>query len=169
MDFTHLHLLLNHFPMIGTLIAILFLAYGVYSGSKSTTKMALFTIVLMAILAIPVFLTGEPAEEAVENLPGVTEAIIEEHEEAAKLAIWIMAFLGALSAVSLVSLITSNQMNKALMGTTLLLGLITFGAMARTGYLGGQIRHTEIRSGGTTAANAGTPEGNSQEKDQDDD
>ncbi len=169
MDFTHLHLLLNHFPIIGTLIAIMFLAYGIYSGSKRTTKMALFTIVLMSVLAIPVFLTGEPAEESVENLPGVTEAIIEEHEEAAELAIWIMAFLGVLAAVSLVSLITSNQMNKALLGTTLLLGLITFGAMARTGYLGGQIRHTEIRGENTAVQNAGTQEGNSQEAEPDDD
>jgi uncharacterized membrane protein len=169
MDFTHLHLLLNHFPIIGTLIALMFLAYGVYSGSRRTTKMALFTIVLMAILAIPVFLTGEPAEEAVENLPGVTEAIIEEHEEAAELAIWIMAFLGALSAVSFASLITTNQMNKALLGATLLLGLITFGAMARTGYLGGQIRHTEIRGGGSAALNVATPAGNSAESEQDDD
>jgi hypothetical protein len=34
----------------------------------------------------------------------------------------------------------------------LFLSLISFGLVARTGYLGGQIRHTEISNGATAAA-----------------
>jgi hypothetical protein len=36
--------------------------------------------VLTALLALPVYFTGEPAEKVVERLPGVTEPLIEEHE-----------------------------------------------------------------------------------------
>ena len=155
MDATHLHLLLNHFPIIGTLIAILILAYGIYSGSRRTTKAALFTIIVMSLIAIPVFLTGEPAEESVENLPGITHAIIEEHEEAAEFAIWMMAILGIISAISMVNLISKNRINKSLILIALFAGLLTFAAMARTGYLGGKIRHTEIRGNSTSVNQSG--------------
>ncbi|MBL0340467.1 MAG: hypothetical protein IPP71_05800 [Bacteroidetes bacterium] len=147
MDTTHLHLLLNHFPIIGTLIAIVILAYGVLVDSRRTAKISLAVLVVMSLIAIPVFLTGEPAEESVEKLPGVAESIIEDHEEAAEVAIWMMAVLGVLAALSFVNLISSNKINKSLVGITLFVGFITFGAMARTGYLGGQIRHSEIRQG----------------------
>lgn len=170
MDTTHLHLLLNHFPIIGTLIGILILAYGIYSGSRRTTKAALFTIIIMSLIAIPVFLTGEPAEESVENLPGVSHAIIEEHEEAAEIAIWLMAILGIISAISLINLISKNQINKSLVSTALFAGLLTFAAMARTGYLGGKIRHSEIR-GSSTMLNQngeGSSEKTSGENDDDD-
>lgn len=146
MDTTHLHLLLNHFPIIGTLIAIVTLTYGVISESRRTTKISLAVIVVMSLITIPVFLTGEPAEDSVKNLAGVSKAIIEEHEEAAELAVWFMALLGVLSAVTLASLIVSERINKILVWSTVFAGIITFGLMARTGYLGGLIRHTEIRS-----------------------
>ena len=41
----------------------------------------------MAVLTIPVFLTGEETEESVEHLAGVSHDLIEEHEELAEKAI----------------------------------------------------------------------------------
>ena len=52
------------------------------------------------------------------------------------------------------------------LGITFALSLITFGLMARTGYLGGQIRHSEIRSGVAGEVPAGEILGG--EKDNDD-
>ena len=154
MDATHLHLLLNHFPVIGTLLGIGVMIYGYITTSTEVKKAALWTWAAMAVIAIPVFLTGEPAEESVENLPGVSEAIIEAHEEAAELALWLMEALGALSLLTLAFFKIKPAMSKSLMLVSMLLGLATFAAMARTGYLGGQIRHSEIRSG-QTALNGG--------------
>ena len=85
MDSTHLHLILNHFPIIGSVIAVFILMYGTYKNYIPLQKVALVLIVVLSIIAIPVFLTGEPAEASVENLPGVSELVIEEHEEAAEL------------------------------------------------------------------------------------
>ena len=149
MDSTHLHLLLNHFPIIGTIIGSGIMAYGYFTQSESTKKAALWTWVAMALCAIPVFLTGEPAEEMVEGLPGVSEALIGEHEEAAELAIWVMEALGLLSLLALFLRFKEASTGKLILGITFALSIVTFGLMARTGYLGGQIRHTEIRSGAT--------------------
>ena len=145
MDSTHWHLLLNHFPIIGTLLGAGIMAYGYYAQSEPTKKAALLTWVAMALVAIPVFLTGEPAEESVENLAGVSEAIIEQHEEAAELAFWVMEALGLFALLSF--FIRGEGTRRAIVGATFALSLVTFGLMAYTGYVGGQIRHTEIRGG----------------------
>ncbi len=94
----------------------------------------------MALIAIPVFLTGEPAEESVENLPGVSEALIGQHEDAATWALWVMEALGLLSLAALLFAFKGEQTKKTLYGAAFALSLVTFGLMGYTGYLGGQIR-----------------------------
>jgi hypothetical protein len=49
--------------------------------SEELKKMSLWVFVLVALVALPVYLTGEPAEEVVEHLPGVAESFIESYEE----------------------------------------------------------------------------------------
>lgn len=146
MDATHIHLLLTHFPIVGTIIGILILIYGIYSKNESVIKVALGTFVAMALLTIPVFLTGEDAAETVENIPGVLESIIEEHEELAEKAIWLMGLLGVLSLINLYAIFKKVSFSKTITILTLLVSLATFGLFAQVGNLGGQIRHSEIRN-----------------------
>jgi hypothetical protein len=56
--------------------------------------------------AAPVFFSGNGAEETVEHAPGVSDAIIERHEEAAKLAMISIAGAGLLA---LVAVLTSRR------------------------------------------------------------
>lgn len=170
MDATHLHLLLNHFPIIGSLLGVGVMVYGYLTSSEQVKKTALWTWAAMAVIAIPVFLTGEPAEESVEGVAGVSESLIEAHEEAATIAIWLMEALGLLSLVMLVLSKAKGSLSKPLVLVATLLSLLTFGAMARTGYLGGQIRHSEIRSGSTigTGNEANATDRGAQSEDDDD-
>ncbi|MBK8561888.1 MAG: hypothetical protein IPN76_00650 [Saprospiraceae bacterium] len=171
MDATHLHLLLNHFPIIGSLLGVGVMAYGYLTSSEQVKKTALWTWAFMAAIAIPVFLTGEPAEESVEGIASVSESLIEEHEEAATIAIWLMEALGMLSLVTLIAGWGKERLSKPLVLVATVLSLATFGAMARTGYLGGQIRHSEIRSGvaAAGAVEANGTESGSKAGEQDDD
>ena len=146
MDATHLHLLLNHFPIIGTLIGTVLLIISLATKNEAIQKASLATIFLMALIAIPVFLTGEPAEERVEKLPGVVESMMEAHEEAAETAFWVMMVTGVISFVALLLQFLQHQIAKTVVILALIASLATSALMARTGYLGGQIRHTEIRS-----------------------
>lgn len=163
-----MHLLLNHFPIIGTVLGVGVMAYGYFTASEQVKKAALWTWAAMALIAIPVFLTGEPAEESVEGIAGVSEALIEEHEEAAELAIWLLEALGLLSLVTLVFYKTKPALSKSLVLVSTILSLVVFGAMARTGYLGGQIRHSEIR-GGQAALNGGEADGTGETEAREDD
>ena len=101
MNATHFHLLLNHFPVVGTLIGSLLLLWGIIRKQNTIKSVAAVILAVMAALAIPVFLTGEPAEESVEDLPGVSEALIGLHEDAATIAIWLMGITGLASLVAL--------------------------------------------------------------------
>ncbi len=101
----------------------------------------------MALLAIPVFLTGEPAEESVEKLPGVLDSMIELHEEAANIAIWLMGLTGFLALIALFMKRRKCNLAKTTFFVVFILSVICFAAMARTGYYGGQIRHSELRTG----------------------
>jgi uncharacterized membrane protein len=148
MNSAHLHLLLNHFPIVGTMIGVGLMAYGYSIRNDSVKKAALFTWFIMALSAIPVFLTGEPAEESVKGMAGVSEAVIEPHEEAAVLAFWCMEALGLLSLLASFKF-EHSDVSKIAMPLIVALSLVTSGLMAYTGYLGGQIRHTEIRSDAT--------------------
>ncbi len=168
MDATHLHLILTHFPIVGTIIGIGILAYGQFSKNDEIKKVALVTFVLMAILTIPVFLTGEEAEETVEHIVGVSEQLIENHEELAEKAIWLMGFLGILSLINFFAIIKNLSFAKTISIITLIVSLGTFGLFAKVGSTGGEIRHSEIRTNNVNIEN-GIFNGNEKEKHDDDD
>lgn len=150
MNATHIHLLLNHFPIIGTLIGSLLLFWGIIKKQDSTKSLSAAILAVMAIIAIPVFLTGEPAEESVEKLPGVLEQSIHLHEEAAEIAIWLMEITGFFSLLAFFMAWRKQKTTNVIFTLVLVMSVISFAAMARTGYYGGQIRHTEISSGNST-------------------
>ncbi len=146
MDAAHLHLILTHFPIVGTIIGIIILAYGQFAKNDDIKKVALVTFILMAILTIPVFLTGEEAEETVEHIAGVSEQLIENHEELAEKAIWLMGLLGVLSVINFFAIVKKLSFAKIISLITLLVSLATFGLFAKVGNEGGKIRHSEIRT-----------------------
>jgi uncharacterized membrane protein len=146
MNLAHVHLLLNHFPVIGVVFGFLFLAYAVTKESEELKKTSLGFFVLIAILALPVYFTGEPAEEVVKDLPGVTESVIEEHEEAALIALIAVEVLGVIALGGLFFFRGSTSLPSWFIKASLVLSLISVGLMAWTANLGGQVRHVEIRS-----------------------
>lgn len=146
MSIVHLHLLLNHIPVVGALVGIALLVYAVMRRSSEVGKVALALFAALAAVSIAVFLTGEPAEEVVENLPGFSESITEQHEELARVAMIVMVGFGVLAIGALVYL-RNRLLPRWLAATSLLLSLVGGGLMAAAANLGGQIRHSEIRSG----------------------
>lgn len=145
MNDAHLHLALNHFPILGTLFGTILLGLGVFGKNKSFLNAGLITLFVIAVITIPAYISGEGAEEIVEEL-GVDHDIIHEHEEAAETAVLLMDALGLLALVSFFfSRKTFNRPARILTIVTFVLGLIVFGLMLRVGGSGGEIRHTEIR------------------------
>lgn len=101
MNFAHLHLLINHIPLIGIPIALAFLGYGLRTKNASAQRFSLLILIGLTAMVLPVYLTGEPAEEVVEHLPGVVESFIESHEDAAKFSLILTLATGAAAFLAL--------------------------------------------------------------------
>jgi uncharacterized membrane protein len=147
MTTVHAHLLLNHFPIIGVIIATVVIALGLLLKNESIKKTGLGVTVFSALIAIPTFLSGEGAEDTVEKIKGISEIFIENHEEMAEIYIWIVLILGAVSAI----VFTLNHFNyytkRWPYAIVILISLISIAASVQVGVSGGEIRHSEIREG----------------------
>ena len=75
--------MLNHVPVLGTAFGLGLVGWALLRRSEELKRISLGIFIIVALLAIPAYLTGEPTEELVENLPGVSKSSIEQHEEAA--------------------------------------------------------------------------------------
>ena len=155
MNAAQIHLALNHAPLFLSLIGGGILLLGMIKKNESFKNLSLYFLIAAAVFTIPVFLTGEGTEELVENLPGVNQTAIEEHEDMAKISLIIISIMGGLA---LIGLFIRNRasMTRVLFSGLLLLSLGSFVTMAQTAHLGGLIRHSEIQNGAT--ANEGKAE-----------
>ena len=149
MNPAHLHLLLNHVPVLGAFGLLLLFAIAFFRRDSSLGRLTLVLTIGVAAAALAVFLTGEPAEEIVEELAGVGESAIEPHEEAARIATVAFGILGAGAAAVLLAF-RRRDLPRWMLGVVLVATLAVSGLMGWTANLGGRIRHTEI--GGAPAA-----------------
>ena len=140
----HLHLLLNHVPVIGAILGVLLLALAFVRRSDELGKAALGLFALLAATSLVVFLTGEPAEDVVEKLPGFSRAITERHEEAAEVALVAMGLTGLFCLITLV-IYRRRPLARWVTPLALVVSLGSAGIMGYAANLGGQIRHTEVR------------------------
>ncbi|MBY0275882.1 hypothetical protein K2Z84_11100, partial [Candidatus Binatia bacterium] len=82
MNAAQIHLALTHLPVVTALLAAATLAVAAVARSAATRRFGLVLLVVAGLAAIPTQMSGEGAEEIVEDRPGVSEALIERHEDA---------------------------------------------------------------------------------------
>ena len=149
MDQTHIHLIITHLPIFGSILGGLVLAYGLWTKSTDTKIAAYGLFIISSIGAGIAYLTGEAAEESVEHLPSIIESTIERHEDFATYALVSLIILGVTSILGMFLTLRKSPVTRTLAFVIFLISLVSFGLVARTGFLGGQIRHSEIVKGAT--------------------
>jgi hypothetical protein len=142
----HLHLLLNHIPVLGTMLfAPLLLLWGLVRHSRDVTQIGLLLTVLLAVTAIPIYLTGEPAEEQLESQPWFDKQRVEAHEERAEAGLIAVLVTGAM-AIGGLWLARGGRPQRQGISAVVLVGLVVSAVLFALAALdGGQIRHDEIR------------------------
>lgn len=153
LDAAHLHLILNHLPVIGAPLALLLLALGWIRRSGELVNVALALAVALAVATGIVYLTGEPAEEQVEHASWFQERLTERHEEQGDFALVAMLATGAAAGAALIFRRRPRAFAWLLRGTAagLVAGTVLLGW---TAWSGGQIRHDEIRAAGGLPSSA---------------
>jgi uncharacterized membrane protein len=144
MSGAHLHLLLNHFPITGGIIALVLLLGAWFRRNDALFRAALWLFVALTVLAVATYLTGEPAEHVLEELPGFSDEFVEPHEEA---ALWALVTYGLLGVAAVTALVAyaKRAIPRVVASALVVLALLAVGTVARVGLLGGPISHAEIR------------------------
>jgi uncharacterized membrane protein len=155
MNTAHLHLMLTHVPVLGTVFGLILLVTGLRKRNEVVKRIALWVFVASALVAVPTYLTGEPSEDIAKTFAGVSKAAIEQHEEAAAFAFGGVIALGTLALLGL----ALSRGTRVVPGWFALIALVTTltvsGLMTWTANLGGRIRHLEIQKGTAPPAASG--------------
>ena len=139
----HWHLIVNHLPITGSIIAVLILLYGILRKSEAVIKASYWLFVLLAVFAVVAKQTGENAERFILDAKLADETIIERHVQAADIAQWAMIAVGLVALAAL--FINRLKTLGAMPVIVFIISLIAAGLMAWAGLLGGEIMHKEIR------------------------
>jgi len=146
MNEAHFHLVVNHLPIVGILIGFLVLVIGFILKKPEVKVTALGIFIFSALASIAAFYSGEGAEEIVERIPGISETLINQHEEAAELFFTVILILGGISLITMFLDIKKYKFAKFGFILVILISLAA-GVLAKSvGTTGGEIRHTEIRN-----------------------
>jgi uncharacterized membrane protein len=156
MNDAHLHMVVNHFPIIGTIFGFGILIVGLFLKNKTLQNTSYALFIVAAIFGAISMGTGEGAEELVEDMPNIGKQIIHEHEELAEKLAVLLYVLGGLSLVGMY--LNFKNHSKAKLLSFLILGIATAGLLLvqKVGTSGGEIRHTEIRANFSAKNSDGT-------------
>lgn len=160
----HWHLVVNHLPIIFPIVGVIVMITGLISKSEAVKRTAFMIFILGSLATIAAMNTGEGAEEVVEKINGVTENYIESHEETAETFAMLSYILGGISLLGLWASFKQKAFSSIIAIATLVFAFVVLFFAKLTGTTGGEIRHTEIRSGNNIPAS----ENNNAEKDEDD-
>ena len=169
MNTAHLHMLINHLPIVGVIVGFVILVSGYLFKSQLTRRIGNITLFFSAVFVYPSFNTGEGAEEVVENLPGVSEGIIEKHEELAEQMVNFVTILLPLLLLTFYAEWKQKSFLKYAQLAVLAVSFIVILYGKLVGTSGGEIRHTEIRKEQVKGSNGELKVGNEEGEEEEDD
>ena len=152
MNGAHWHLVVNHLPLIFPIIGVIVIVTGLVSKSEAVKRTAFMIFILGAFATIVAMSTGEEAEDVVENINGVSENYIKSHEETAETFAVLSYILGGISLIGLWTSFKQKTFSNIVAIGTLVFAIVVLFFAKQTGTTGGEIRHTEIRSGNSVPA-----------------
>ncbi len=147
MNQAHLHLIVNHLPIVFPIVGIIVLLDGLIIKSEIVKRTSFYIFIIGALCTIAAGATGEGAEEVVENIAGITHSLIHRHEESAEKFAFASYALGLLSLIAFVVNYKRLSFSSIMSWLVVIVAAITIVLGSWTGTTGGEIRHTEIRKG----------------------
>ncbi len=145
---SHVHMILNHFPSVGLVTALAFYLAAFYLNNDVMKRASLTAFAIIGILGAPTYVTGAAAMWALTSPPmaGITKAAIDSHRDMALLTLFGLAFTGATAYFELWRYRYLGRFSNRSLYAVLAFAVITLGLIAETGHRGGLINHPEIRT-----------------------
>lgn len=147
MDWIQIHLALNHVPVIAIPVFVLVLIVGWWRKSNDVTRLALWSLSVLAVLAIGIKFTGDFAFEQSAPKFSAVQALVARHEESGDQATTGVFLLGLASALALFLARKGRSLRPWTLALAVVLGLVACIFYARSAHSGGLISHPELRAG----------------------
>src|SRR3954471_21308033 len=93
-DLGSLHILINHFPIILTLLGTAAAVLALFVSKRGVWLYATATLFLAGLSVVPTFLTGDPAADEMRDTWYVTRQAISAHDAAAEWTLWGLIIMG---------------------------------------------------------------------------
>jgi uncharacterized membrane protein len=144
---SHVHMILNHFPTVGFVFALVFYLIALAMNNDVMKRAGLTVFVICAILGVPTYVTGAASMWALTDPPisQISKALINEHRDMALWTLFGLAFTGGAAWFELWKYRHLARFSNRSLYLVLAFAIITLAVMAETGHRGGQINHAEIR------------------------
>jgi hypothetical protein len=144
MDWAHIHLALNHFPIILAMMGAAAAVLATIVPRRGTWIYAAASLTLAGVTVVPTYFTGEPAEKTLNRPWYVARGAIHGHEESALISailVGIVALIAAFAWRRMVRYPRESTIPGWLRGTLLVGSLIASAHIFYTSLLGGRIVH----------------------------
>jgi len=148
MNLAHVHIVINHVPSLGSVVAVCLLLFAIVKRNDALKKITLQLLVAISLMALPTFMTGNASQAILQNQSDVTKGLIQAHENA---AIWTLTLMCITGTFAWFGLWQFRRFSRPGFGNTaavLIFSLMTTAAILRTANMGGDINHAEIRVAG---------------------
>ena len=154
LSLTHFHLLLNHFPTIGSVIGLCLFVAALVAKSDHLKQAGLVVFAMIALLTIPAYVTGSAAEDAICVArpsdpcadPNISRSLIQAHESAAMMALLSMVITGGFAWLGLWHYRRMLHLPRWNAAVVCVSSIATLALVSRAANIGGEIRHPEIRT-----------------------
>lgn len=144
MNLAHIHLLLNHFPTVGMVIGVSLFIVALIARSDDLKRASMGVFLLIALIAMPTYMSGNAAQERLKDVSGVSEALIIAHQSWALLAFIVIEIAGTIAWLALWKYRRTDKFAAWHMPAMLILSVLTLALMGYAASIGGEIRHPEI-------------------------
>jgi uncharacterized membrane protein len=142
----HLHLLLNHVPTVGSVVALGLLLLALVRQNEHLKHAGLEVLFAIAVLTLVAYMSGVAAHQKLRDQPGVSDNAIRVHQDAALAGFTVLEFAGFAAWIALWQTRRRGRAAPGLVPVVTLLMVVSLALMARAATLGGEIRHPEIRA-----------------------
>lgn len=146
MNLAHFHLILNHVPTVGAVGALGLLLLGFVRRNDHLKHAALEVVFLIAVLTVPVYVTGLAAQQELRQDPEVVIDAVRTHHDAALIGFSVLELAGFAAWIALWQWRRRGQPAGAVVPIATVLLTASIAVMAWAANLGGEIRHPEIRA-----------------------
>ncbi|MEO7217218.1 MAG: hypothetical protein ABI026_03420 [Gemmatimonadaceae bacterium] len=142
MSWPYLHTLINHFPIVLTVIGAIAVLFASLIERRAIWVYSLSCLVLAGVTVYPAWASGHRAAGMVRKAWYIAPGVIRTHSSSADVTLWIVGVTALIALIALITLARTPQALSPAKGFRILVGLgalASIAAVSYTGYLGGRI------------------------------